>query len=48
MNIPSNFFNSEVQNVKAYGIDEIPRRFLKDEAEFLTETLQNYQPFLKF
>ena len=24
---------------KAYGIDEIPRRFLKDGAELLTETL---------
>ena len=31
----------------AYGIEKIPERFLKDGAELLTESVYNYQPFLK-
>ena len=49
MNIPSNFFEEleEIYKIlinidpsKAYGIDKIPGRFLKDEAELLIEPLR--------
>ena len=48
MNIPSNFFKElgEIYKIlinidpsKAYGIDKVPGRFLKDGAELLTEPL---------